>query len=278
MHTPRTVLGIDAAWTLTQPSGVALVVEEAEGWRLGAVAASYREFEAMAEGRTPDGTRPSGSVPDAHALLATAARLAGGSHVSLVAIDMPLARSPIVGRRVSDNLLSSAYGGRKCGTHSPSALRPGRISDELREGFERAGYPLQTESIAPRGLIEVYPHPALVELARAAERLPYKVAKIRRYWPSDMPAARRTRLLQQWSDILKMLEHELAGVGAQLPMPDANARGAALKAWEDKLDAVVCAWIAICALKGRAKPFGDAESAIWVPLAGVAVNSGLTLA
>jgi hypothetical protein len=38
----RAVLGIDAAWTITQPSGVALAVERSNGWRMIAAAASYQ--------------------------------------------------------------------------------------------------------------------------------------------------------------------------------------------------------------------------------------------
>jgi predicted RNase H-like nuclease len=148
-------------------------------------------------------------------LLASASRLCGGS-VELVAIDMPLARLPIVGRRASDNAVSKAYGGRKCGTHTPNALRPGRISDYVRESFELAGYILQTDVERPAGLIEVYPHPALVELAGTSIRLPYKVAKVRTYWPSANPAERRVRLFQQWSGIVALLEEEIAGVKAAL--------------------------------------------------------------
>jgi predicted RNase H-like nuclease len=40
---------------------------------------------------------------------------------------------------------------------------------------------------------------------------------------------------------------------------------AAWSAYEDTLDTVVCAWIAVCALEGRAVPFGDESSAIWIP-------------
>jgi predicted RNase H-like nuclease len=39
------------------------------------------------------------------------------------------------------------------------------------------------------------------------------------------------------------------------------------KAYEDKLDAVVCAAVAIACLNRKAKAFGDADSAIWVPIA-----------
>ena len=41
--------------------------------------------------------------------------------------------------------------------------------------------------------------------------------------------------------------------------------GMELKAYEDALDAIVCASVAICALDGRAPPFGDEASAIWIP-------------
>jgi predicted RNase H-like nuclease len=178
---------------------------------------------------------------------------------------MPLSHNRITGRRTSDNAVSRAYGARKCGTHSPSATRPGRISDDLRTEFGQAGYPLQTDAISPPGLIEVYPHPALVELANAPERLRYKCSKVRRYWPTSTPSERRTFLLQEWCDIVALLEEQITGVAEALPPPDTDARPVELKAYEDMLDATICAWVAIRALKKAAKPFGDNESAIWIP-------------
>jgi predicted RNase H-like nuclease len=260
----RAVLGIDAAWTLTQPSGVALAAELSSSWRLIAAASSYQRFQTLADPRLLREQRPSGSLPDAPTLLASASILCGGP-VDLVAIDMPLAHTPIVGRRISDNAVSRAYGGRKCGTHTPNELRPGRLSDLLREGFDLAGYPLLTNTMAPRGLIEVYPHPALVELAGASIRLPYKTSKIRSYWPSATPLDRRVRLYQQWSGIVALLEGEITGVGAALPRLEMSASGVEVKAYEDALDAIICAWVAICVLEGRARPFGDENSAIWIP-------------
>ena len=38
------ILGIDAAWSVTQPSGVALIAGETAGLRLMSVASSYTEF------------------------------------------------------------------------------------------------------------------------------------------------------------------------------------------------------------------------------------------
>ena len=258
------VLGIDAAWTLTQPSGVALVAKRRAAWQLVALSPTYQEFHARAADTLGQNFAPNSFRPDATALLASSHKLCG-HRVALVAIDMPLALQPIVGRRSSDDAVSRAYGARKCGTHTPSAMRPGPISDELRAGFANAGYPLQTTSVSSAGLIEVYPHPALVQLAHASERLPYKVSRASRYWPKSTPAERRILLLQQWSRIIVLLDAKIEGVAGALPPPENGARGSELKSYEDMLDAVVCCWVGICALEGRADPFGDNESAIWIP-------------
>ena len=74
---PRAVLGIDAAWTATQPSGVALAVETENGWRLAAVEASYDHFLERANGAESSEKRPRGSEPDAAALLEAARKICG---------------------------------------------------------------------------------------------------------------------------------------------------------------------------------------------------------
>lgn len=253
----RSALGIDAAWTRTQPSGVALAGETDAGWRLVAAGSSYADFLGLERTAASHIADPSLLVRRAEALT--------GARPTIVAVDMPLSRTPIERRRVSDDLVSSAYGARHAGTHTPSALRPGAISDRLRAGFEAAGYPLRTSAPVTDGLIEVYPHPALIELLRAVRRLPYKEGKMRKYWPELGPADRRARLVAQWSDIVAALEDEIDGVVTALPLPDLVAPRHQLKAFEDMLDAVVSAWVGICVLEGRAVSFGDGDSAIWIP-------------
>jgi predicted RNase H-like nuclease len=260
----RAVLGIDAAWTLTQSSGLALAVERQGRWRLIAADHSYACFHARAHGSArPDG-RPAGSQPDAAALLASAQAMAGCA-VDLVAIDMPLAHSPIAGRRASDLAVSRAYASRKCATHSPSAQRPGALSDRLKQEFDAADYSLCTTTITTPGVIEVYPHPALLALSGAAQRLPYKFGKRSKYWPTATRIERRDNVLAQWAAIVQLLDAHINGVAAALPAPGPDPRGWELKAYEDTLDAVICAWIAVCCLEDRACAYGDRDSAIWIP-------------
>lgn len=261
----RVVLGIDAAWTLKQPSGVALAIERGGRWHLVAATPSYDHFLALAAGEPPPG-RPSGSMPDAAALLTAAETLAGGP-VNVVAIDMPLSLSPISCRRESDDAVSRAYGARHCSTHTPSVTRPGPISDALRKGFEASGFPLRTTTVNASGLIEVYPHPALVELACAPRRLPYKAGKVGRYWPNESQASRRVLLLEQWDMIAGLLATQFDGVADCLPQLPVNPRGVDMKAHEDMLDAIVCAWVGAVALAGECNAFGDDASAIWIPKA-----------
>ena len=187
------------------------------------------------------------------------------SQVDIVAVDMPLSREPITSRRTSDRAVNSAYSSRWCSTHTPSTTRPGQISDRLREAFGSLGYPLRTLTAQAPGLIEVYPHPALVELARSEKRLPYKQGKARSYWPHLMPVARKAAIKEVWRTIVDLLETKLLDVGALLPTLAEDATNWEMKAFEDQLDAIVCAWVAIEFLEGRAAPYGDDMSAIWIP-------------
>ena len=259
----RTVLGIDAAWTSRNPSGVALVAECERGWELVAVSSSYEKFSSLRKLQTapPETTARLANVE----ILLSVSKSLTGNVVDLIAIDMPISLWPIEGRRAADNSVSKEYGGRNCGTHTPSISRPGRISDELRASFESNGYPLMTKSIVSPGLIEVYPHPALVELAQASDRLKYKYDRRGRYWGQLTPSARLLELKAVWSQIVRLLGEHIRGVAERLPELKPHMTGAEFKAFEDSLDAIVCAWVGICALEGLARPYGDEQAAIWIP-------------
>ena len=260
----RAVLGLDAAWTATEPSGVALAIEREGGWRLAAAEASYEHFLGRAGGVAPGEARPRGSKPDAAALV-EAARKIGGRTPNLVAVDMPLSRHPIVGRRRCDDEVSRAFGKKGAAVHSPGAARPGKLSDDLRQAFEALDFGLCVKPPA-RGLSEVYPHAALVEFLQAPRRLEYKAAKTSRYWPPLSATERREKLRLVWARIVEAMERRIAGVAESLPLPAPGVRGWRLKAYEDKLDAIVCCAVGIAALDGEAKAYGQEDAAIWVPV------------
>jgi predicted RNase H-like nuclease len=186
---------------------------------------------------------------------------------------MPMSRQAITRRRYCDDAISRAYGARRAAVYTPNDKRPGKISDDLRAEFEAEGYALCTAPPA-QGLIEVYPHPALIEFLKAERRLEYKAGKTGVYWPALSLDERHLNLLAVWARIVAALERRIGGVAERLPRPDPQVRGWRLKAYEDRLDAVVCAAVAIACLEGQAVAHGDQDAAIWVPAPGVAVRNG----
>jgi predicted RNase H-like nuclease len=266
----RAVLGLDAAWTASGSSGVALVQEGDGRWTCAGVAPSYAEFVRLSSGGSIDWRAPEvpGGEADVPALLAAASRLAPGAELSVVAVDMPLAHGPILCRRRCDDAISRAFGGRGCGTHTPSERRPGPVADRLHRAFAERGYGLATTAAGAgeRSLIEVYPHPALLGLMRCRYRVPYKAARATRYWPDAAPADRRERLLLEWRRILRTLRSHVAGI--DVPLPAAAPSHGRMKRYEDALDALLCAWIGIEFLEGRAMPYGDDDAAVWIPESG----------
>jgi predicted RNase H-like nuclease len=209
-----------------------------------------------------------GAVPEASRLVTAAERLLGGGTVAVVTVDMPLATVPIAGRRAADSAISRVYGGKGASVHSPSAERPGIISDQLSKDFTAAGFPLATSTTPvgiPKRLVEVYPHPALITLTGASYRLPYKVSRSRKYWPDSSPAERRANLLAQFKGIIAALSMQIRDIPFELPDPTSVVTVSGLKRYEDSLDALVCAWVGAKYLAGEAKPYGDQTAAIWVP-------------
>lgn len=220
----KAVLGIDAAWTFREPSGVSLVVNKDGRWRVVCVAPSYGAFIRCSDGEPLDWTsrKPEGGTPDVPRLLDAAHRLSD-SRVVLVALDMPVSKIPFGGRRIADGAISREFGGRWCSAHSPSAKRPGPLGAKLTSQLRDAGFPLATASSEGAGAlpctIEVYPHPALLTLLGRPKRVPYKVTKSKRYWPELDAGARIVELLKQFGSIDKALRGVLGDTGIPLPQP-----------------------------------------------------------
>ena len=263
-----TVLGIDAAWTAGEPSGVALVRRQTSRWRCVAVAPSYAAFTALAEGHAPDWSRPAtGSAPDIPGLLHAATALAGEA-VTLVTIDMPVATSPILRRRAADQAVSRSFGARWCSAHSPGPARPGALGAELSRRFTELGYAVATAA-TPVGtthrLVEVYPHPALLTLLNRERRVPYKVSKASTYWRGASIPERIGRLLDEFANIQRGLKQHIDDMAIRLPRADDVKTLSALKPVEYALDALVCCWVGGAYLAGTAYPLGDETAAVWCP-------------
>lgn len=256
---PRVVLGVDAAWTERQPSGVCLLREsEPNAWECLAVNSSYPAFLARAHHPLPK---------ERYAALLELSRQLAGAEVSVVAVDMPMAidlegrPSLIESRRVADNQVSSEFGSRKCSTHSPTQDRPGKLGVRLAEGF---GLPLAVTSNHPQPcLLEVYPHIAALALLQTDCRVEYKVAKTKTYWKSFPVEKRRELVAQNLQRLLAALQTNVTGIDLEIPPTPSTL--SQLKAHEDSIDALLSGWVGIVYLNGQAKPYGDEFAAIWVP-------------
>ena len=264
------ILGIDAAWTAKEPSGVALIQAGVDRQRVLAVAPSYESFIRLGEGLPVDWAGPTiiGSAPNMHELL-EAAKALGATEVHSIALDIPLARGGITGRRASDSAISKAFGGKGCAAHSPSETRPGPIADSILHELVEKGYSLDTggsSADTEKSVLEVYPHPALLSLLNCDYRVPYKVAKSGKYWKGESVSVRIGNLLRQFSDIYAALQDELGRLPFELPAPESVRSLSQLKRVEDALDAVVCAWVGYRHSLGRTRAYGDSDSAIWVPV------------
>lgn len=261
------VLGIDAAWTVRNPSGIALVSTETVPPKLVRASPSFEDFVA---GTTSDAWC---GKHEFRASLTEVIRMAeriGTGPVSVMAVDMPIARSQVRRRRASDNMISRTFGRYDCSTYTPSEQRPGKVSDDFVTEAEVAGFSLQTTTVreGERALLEVYPHVALLSLFRGSDgtlpqKLKYKLAKRSKHWRDLDREGRLSALLEVWRSIIRRLRTQ---IDFTLELDCYGQPMCRWKAWEDVIDAIVCCWVGLKWLRGQAAPYGDNESAIWFPV------------
>ena len=175
-------------------------------------AASFEDFIALAD--TSKGSSPA-------SLVATATHLAGRKP-DLIAVDMPMMDAPH----------PHASGCRQCrqpglrGSRRRHPFADGPPSRCRRScpggGAFRRRLSARKPSISGRlAGIEIYPHPALIELMGAPYRLPYKAGNTGKYWRGEPLAERRLRLFEVWAAIVAALDGVLAGSAAALCLPAA---------------------------------------------------------
>lgn len=159
---------------------------------------------------------------------------------ALIAVDAPTLIPNATGSRLPDKLTHKYFGKYHAGCYPanqnlPFAERTINFGLELESrGFVHA--PAITPQIPGRYQIEVFPHPAIVNLFGLERILKYKKGRI---------SERRLeliRLYQYIGEILPQLEPKLSledGLNWEIPHT-----GAELKATEDKLDSLICAYVA----------------------------------
>ena len=106
------VLGIDAAWSAANPSGVALIRQQPDGgWNCVSVAPSYDSFLQLANGNAVNWNAvPACGLPQPQQLLRAAGALLQDEGVTVVAVDIPVSN-----HRLSDaefvTMISPAHSG-----------------------------------------------------------------------------------------------------------------------------------------------------------------------
>ncbi|MBT9161420.1 MAG: hypothetical protein DDT26_02726 [Dehalococcoidia bacterium] len=273
------VLGIDAAWVPRNPSGIALVKIAAQHKpKLLRVARTCEEFTSgrkidRSDWLTPP---PAGEPINMREILDATERYTG-MQPDVIVLDYPLSPRPTCGRRAADNAISRKYGSRWASTHSATPKQMGNL--DLFGQLTKLGYQWLSAAEYKHSnrqipcFLETYPHPVIIEMLKLEKRLCYKVAKRQRYWPNLSPDERWRNIVSELDRLHSALAGRISGFDDDDKVPQAGvilcngpkSKEAALKGIEDVLDAVVCAWVGCEFLVGRAIPFGDKDSAIWIP-------------
>lgn len=226
--------GVDLAWGVRNPTGVAVV--DSGGCLVSA-----------------------GAVRDDDEILAALRPYVGGECV--VGFDAPLVVNNPTGQRPAETALNRDFRRFEAGAHPANTGKPEFANGPRAARLARAlGLDMDPRSRAVRRAIEVYPHAATVVLFRLERTLKYK--------------AKPGRTLERLkSELLLLMDGVERLAGTDVPMrvadhPDwvelrkqvATAqRKSELRRAEDPVDAVVCAYVALFAQRcsGRITIYGD---------------------
>ncbi|BAZ65467.1 hypothetical protein NIES4106_02060 [Fischerella sp. NIES-4106] len=162
---------------------------------------------------------------------------------AVIGVDAPTLIPNAIGSRLPDKLTHKYFGKYHAGCYPanlnlPFAERTVNFGLELESrGFAHA--PTIEPQKPGRYQIEVFPHPAIVNLFRLERILKYKKGRL-----SD----RRLELIKLYNyitQILPTLEPSLCTLRLfNSFLPEIPITGAQLKAVEDKLDSLICAYVA----------------------------------
>jgi predicted RNase H-like nuclease len=214
-------VGVDLAWGVRNPTGVAVVDSDGRLVHVGAVREDADVLDAMQPYVQGD---------------------------CLVAFDAPLVVTNRTGQRPAETAFNRDFRRFEAGAHPANTGKP-EFADGPRAAqlARRLGLDMDPRSSAARRAIEVYPHPATVALFRLPRTLKYK--------------AKPGRGLDQLKSELLLLMDGVEGLAhASVPLQVAGPdwaelrrqvltaqRKSDLRRAEDPIDAVVCAYVALYA-------------------------------
>jgi predicted RNase H-like nuclease len=237
-----TFIGIDLAWSPRNPTGAAVLHSDAGGGKLidHALIGDDRSIVEYI-------TRHAGTGP------------------AIVAVDAPLWVPNATGRRPGEAEIGRAFARYQAGAHPANRSRlafDGVVRGEAlvaalaEQDFVHA--PEVAAGAPVRQVIEVFPHPAMVALFGLERTLKYK-AKPRRGADLRLSEWRR---YQAHLAALATADPPLHGQAALIAQDVAALRGRRLKEYEDQVDALMCAYIALYAFRwggARCRTFGSFE-------------------
>ena len=213
-------LGIDFGWR-SQPSGLCCLILENKTLHL------------------LDLTR----LDQVEAVLSWVDAQVGDRESAVIAVDAPTLIPNAAGMRLPDRLAHKHFGRYHAGCYPANLGSPfAQRTVELGLSLESRGFAHAPTLIAKQPgqyQIEAFPHPATVHLFSLERILKYKKGRL---------AERRAELLKLRQYILEVLPQlepalVLTEIGCSL-VPDVPQTGKALKELEDKLDSLICAYVA----------------------------------
>ena len=222
-----TFLGIDLAWGSKQPTGLAVLDDDARLLHLSAV----RTDDEIVAALTPF------LVPPVSA-----------------GIDAPLVVTNATGSRPAERALSHDFRRFEAGTHPSNTGKP-----EFAEGTRGARVCERLGLVVHETGLEVYPHAATIALFGLDKTLKYKAKPGR-----DLDLL-RSELLRLMGLMETVVQPDEAWAALRASVETAT-RKSQLRVAEDQVDAVVCAYVALFADRWpeRTTSYGDPESGVIV--------------
>lgn len=236
--TESVFIGIDLAWGETNSSGWAVLKGDQERAELVEV----------------------DTLPSCEMVLARLQRRATGS--TFVAVDAPLIINNHKGQRRCEKEIGRCYGAKGASCHSSNLSHSHSAGVRFASRLEALGFRHAPDLAHPdnqRVMLEVYPHTALIELFGLPRIIRYKKGNVESKRSGQRELQCQLRKLPLFDPPLECTQP----LSEFLAIDPGALRGAELKANEDALDAIVCAYCAYYYWRWRAfrtEIFGDLQS------------------